>query len=97
MCRKKQDHICSSQGTGFVEHKADGTCCISIPSTKGLFFSDIKGNTAHVLINTVDKNKNKYTVKQYSDHQTARIIQDNIGKPSTIDLVKCLENNLIPN
>jgi len=47
-----------------------------MPSSKGLFFSDVKGDVAHVLINTVDKNKNKYTVKQYSDAPKARLIQD---------------------
>jgi len=29
------------------------------PPRKGLFFSDVKRNVAHVMINTVDSNKNK--------------------------------------
>jgi hypothetical protein len=70
----------SSQGTGFVVHKADGIYCVLMPSTKGLFFSDVKADIAHVLINTVDKTKNKYTVKQYSDAHKARRIQDIIGR-----------------
>jgi len=36
-----------------------------MPASKGLFYSDVKNVIAHVLINTVDKNKNKYMVKQY--------------------------------
>ena len=45
-----------------------------MPSSKGLFYSDVKSDI--VLINTVVKNKNKYTVKQYSDACAARSIQD---------------------
>ena len=47
----------NSQGTGFVVHKADGTSCAYIPSYKGLFFSHVKGDIAHVLINTVERIK----------------------------------------
>jgi len=84
----------SSPGTGFVVHKADVTSHVFMPSSKGLFFSDVKGNIVYVLINTVDKNKNKYKVKQYSDARKARLIQDIIGRQ---DYVKYLENDLIPN
>jgi len=59
-----------------------------MPSTKGLFFSDVKGDIAHVLINTVDKNKSKYTVKQYSGACKARLIPYIIRRPSTADYVK---------
>jgi len=40
----------SSHGTGFVVHKVDGTCWVFMPSSKGLFFSDVKGDVAHVLL-----------------------------------------------
>jgi len=55
----------STQGNGFVVHKADGNNCVFMPASKGLFYSGVKNAIAHVLINTVDKNKNKYMVKQY--------------------------------
>jgi len=98
MCKRKHKVTYdSSQGTGFVVHKADGTCCVFMLSTKGLLFSDVKGNTAHVLINTVDKNKSKYTGKQYSDAHKARLIQDIISRPSMMDYIKYVENDLIPN
>jgi len=48
----------STQGNGFVAHKADGNNHVFIPSNKGLFYSDVKNDVAHVLVNTVDKNKN---------------------------------------
>ena len=68
-----------------------------MPSSKGLFFSDVKGDVAHVLTNTVDKNKNKYTVRQNSDAHKARSIQDTIGQPATDDFIKYIENGLSPN
>jgi len=46
--------------------------------------SDVKGNTAHVLINTADMNESKYTVKKYSDANKAWLIQNVIGHPSTL-------------
>ena len=45
----------------------DGTNHVFMPSKKVLFFSDVKSDTAHVMINTVDRIKNKYSVKEYSD------------------------------
>ena len=62
----------SSQCTGFVAQKADSTRRVFMPSSKWLFFSDVKGDMAHVLTNTVEKNKNKYTIKQYFDACKAR-------------------------
>jgi len=53
--------------TDFVVHKSDGTNRIFKPSKKGLFFSDVKQENAHILVHTVDSIKNKYTVKEYSD------------------------------
>jgi len=47
----------SSMKTGFVVHKADGNNCVFMPSKKGLYFSDVKNDTAHVIINTVDSIK----------------------------------------
>ena len=60
----------------FVVHKSDGTNRIFKPSKKGLFFSDVKHENAHVLVHTVDSIKNKYTVKEYSDAHKAWSIQD---------------------
>jgi len=57
----------STLGEGFLVFKADGTAWSFRPSKKGLFFSDVKSETAHMFINTVDNNKTKYTIKEYSD------------------------------
>ena len=45
--------------TSFIVHKPDGMKHVFTPSKKELFFSDNKGDTAHVLVNTVYKNKSK--------------------------------------
>jgi hypothetical protein len=86
----------STQGNGFVVHKAGSNNHVFMPSNKGLFFSDVKNDEAHVLINTVDKNKNKYMVKQYSNYK-ARFIRDVIGLPSMADYIKYVEKGLFPN
>jgi len=50
-----------------ITNISDGNNPVFTPSNKGLFFSDVKSNTAHIMVNTVDKIKHKYTVKEYSD------------------------------
>jgi len=81
----------------FVVHKSDGTSCMITPSKRGLFFSDVKRDNAHVLVNTVDSIKEKYTVKEYSDALKAQSIQDIIGCPSTKVYIRYIENNMLSN
>jgi len=87
----------SSMKTRFVVHKADGNNHVFMPSKKGLYFSGVKNDTAHVMINTVDSIKNKYTVKEYANAHKARSIQDIIGRPATKDHIEYVEKGLIPN
>jgi len=58
------------------------------PSKKGLFFSYVKADNAHILVNTVDSSEDKYTVKQYYDAPKAWSMQDIIGGPSTKDYIR---------
>ena len=81
----------------FVVHKPDGMTHLSTPSKRGLLFSDVKRDTAQILVNTVDSIKNKYTVKEYSDACKAQSIQDIIGCPSIQDYIRYVENNMLPN
>jgi len=86
--QKKYKVTCdSSLRTGFVVHKSDGTECMFKPSKKGLFFSDVKQEVAHLLVNTVDSIK-KYAVKAYTDAYKTWSLQDIIGRPSTRDYIK---------
>jgi len=77
--------------------KADFTARSFRPSKKELFFSDFKNEVAHTFINTVDNNKTKYTIKEYSDADRARSLQNIIGRPNTQDYIKYIEWNMIPN
>ena len=80
--------------TGFVVHKSDGTSSMSKPTKKGLFFSDVKHDIAHILVNTADSIKDKYTVKGYSGTHKTQSLQDIIGAK---DYIRYLENNMLPN
>jgi len=83
--------------TGFIVHKADGSNPIFMPSKNGLYFYDVKNNTAHVMINTVDSIKNKYTVEEYANACKAHSIQDIIGRSATKDYIEYAEKGMIPN
>ena len=67
------------------------------PSKIGLFFSDVQDNVGHAFVNTVAKNKSKYTIEEYSDAVRACSLQDIIGRPATDDFIRYVENNMIPN
>jgi len=64
---------------------------------KGFYFSDVKNDIAHVMINTVDSIKNKYTVKEYDNAPKACSLQDIIGRPATKDYIEYVQKSLIPN
>ena len=49
------------------------------------------------MVNTVDSNKSKYSVIQYSSAKRAHALQNIIGRPSTEDFIKYIEGNMIPN
>jgi len=87
----------SSMKTGFMVHKAHGNNRVFMPSKKGLYFSDVKNDTVHVMINTVDSIKNKYTIKEYANAHKVHSIQDIIGIPATKDYIEYAERGLIPN
>jgi len=83
--------------TGFVIHKAHGTHPIFMTSNKGLYFSDVKIDIAHIMINTVGSNKNKYIVKEYANACKAHSIQDIIRRPNTKEYIEYVEKRLILN
>ena len=79
----------STLNQGFVVHKADGTIRAFKPSKKELFFFVFINDIAYVFNNTVDSNKSKYTIKDYSNTVHAFSLQDIIGRPSTLYYIKC--------
>jgi len=87
----------SSCDKGFLVFKADGTARAFRPSKKVLFFSDVKNEVAHAFINTLEYNKTKYTIEEYSDAVHACSLQKIIGRPSTQDYIRYVQRNMIPN
>jgi len=86
----------STLNQGFLVHQVDGTTQVFRPSRKGLFYSDIKNDIGHIFVNTVDSNKSKYTIKEYSDAVRACSLQDIIGLPNTTEFIQYIERNKIP-
>jgi len=87
----------STEEQGLVVHKDDGLKWIFKPSKKGLYYSDVANDVGAIMVNTVDSNKSKYSVRQYSSAKKACALQDIIGRPSTKDFIKYAEGNMIPN
>jgi len=83
--------------TGLVIHKADGTNHVFITSKKVLYLSDVRNDTVHVNINTVDSIKKKYTVEEYANACKAHCMQDIIGKPTTKEYIEYLVKGVVLN
>jgi len=94
---KKKYHVTSDRTACdcFEVHKADSTKCVFKPFKKGLFYSSV--NKDVVLVTTVEDKNHKYTVRKYSNAKKARELQNIIGRPSTQDLIKYIDKNLIQN
>ena len=81
----------------FIVHKENGSKQVFRHSIKGLYYSDIANDVGAIMVNTVDSNKSKYSVRQYSNAKRAHALQDIIGRPSTEDFIKYVVGNMIPN
>jgi len=57
----------------------------------------MKHDVGGILVNTVDSDKSKYSVRQYSNAKKAYTLQDTIGRPSTEDFMKYVQGNMVPN
>ncbi len=77
-------------GQCFNVTKPDGTVCAFQPSVSGLHFYDTHEYET-MLINTVAKQKDKYTDCAYMQAAHACRIQDNIGWPSIRDYMKIVD------
>jgi hypothetical protein len=97
-CVKKQHRVTfdSNNGNKFTIHHADGRETVFTESQQGLYYMDT-AQESFAMLNTVAENKDKYTIDAYSRAQLARKIQIMIGRPSTKEFIKIVENNLLPN
>ena len=97
---RKQFHVSydSSNGSGFVVTKPDGSSFAFKESEHGLHYLDTaihKQGTG--LVNTVAGNQSNYSVAHYRQDVAARKLQIKIGRPSTKDFMSIVSNNLLPN
>jgi len=53
----------NTEEQGLVVHKNDGSKWIFRPSKKGLYYSDVTSDVGAIIVNTVDSNKAKYSVR----------------------------------
>jgi len=86
-----------SEVQGHLVHKGNGSKRVFRPSKEGLYYSEVAHDVGAILVHTVDSNKSKYSVRQYSNAKKACSLQDIIGRPSTQDFIKYVEGNMIPN
>jgi hypothetical protein len=96
----------SRNGNEFVVHKDDGTTRTFKESDRGLFYFDTlthkkprnKPHDKHVtFVTTVEKNKSKFTTRNYARATLARKTQVLVGRPELKDFVSYLDQNMIPN
>ena len=93
----------SDGGNSFSVHKSDGTVRVFKESNRGLYYLDTddqdkEANASTVLnITTVADKRSNYTNRAYSRAVLARNIQKMIGRPSTKEFIKIVENNLLIN
>jgi hypothetical protein len=89
----------------FHVHKPDGGVRRFRRSNKGLHYWDTmeteeavdESRGDAVFFNTVDDKKSEYTVRSYRQAELARKVQNMIGRPSLVDYLKIIDNNMLPN
>jgi hypothetical protein len=109
LANMKKKHLIiydSRKGNEFVVHKGDGTTRTFKESDRGLFYYDTSSrnkprdkprNEQVTFVTTVEKNKSKFTNRDYARATMARKIQVLVGRPELKDFVSYLDQNMIPN
>ena len=100
---KNRNTFDSDTTNEFIVHKPDGSTRNFKESSHGLYYHDTSTGVAGVaetgtaLVTTVADNASNYTHADYSCALLAHKTQQIIGRPSTHDYIRYVENNLIPN
>jgi hypothetical protein len=83
----------------FCVHKEDGTQRKFQQSKRGLYYHDTAATENHAVlaVNTVEYNKSKYTIRDYSRAVLAGKVQILVGRPELKDFLEYLDANSIPN
>jgi hypothetical protein len=81
-------------------HKPDGTPRIFKESTNGLFYFDMTSSSSEhiaLMVSTVEKNKSRFTSRDYTWAQLASKMQVLVGRPKLKDFIAYLNNNMLLN
>jgi hypothetical protein len=100
VCRDFPVTFDSTNGKTFKMKRKDGSYREFIQADSGLFYSimdEKEPEQGTALINTVDDNKSKYSKHDYMQAVLARKIQATIGRPSTADFIRIVDDRLLPN
>jgi len=87
----------STDGNAFLVHRPDGTTRRFEESDHGLYFSNagITGSGT-ILVSMVETNRSNYSDEAYSRALAARQIQRTIGRPSTKDFIRYIDDGHLP-
>ena len=78
----------SSNGNEFIVTKNYGSKKISKQSNKGLYYMETDENVTNVVVlSTIEKNKSKYTSRDYTQAKLARKLQVLIGRPEIKEFI----------
>ena len=93
----------SEKGNRFVVTKPSGKVFVFNQAGNGLFYLDTQNDDGHAMdgaaltVATVDSNKLGYSNADYLRAKTARDLQIRIGRPTTNDFKRIIDQNLLPN
>ena len=89
----------SVSGNSFNVIKKDGKVVRFTERSNRLYCFDMHDRTEEstILITTVEDNKLKFSGQDVAKADQARILQQRLGRPSTTDLIRFIQNKLIKN
>ena len=89
----------SVSGNSFNVIKKDGRVVRFTERTNRLYCFDMHDRTEEstILITTVEDNKLKFSGQDVAKADQARILQQRLGRPSTADFIRFIQNKLIKN
>lgn len=98
----------SDEGNRFIVTKPNGQTFTFTQSETGLYYLDASSDGDNalefnnddedvLLVNTVADNTSSYTVNQYSRAVEARNLQIKIGRPTTRQFIRIVEQRMLPN
>ena len=76
--------------------KPDGMMFKFVESPEGLHYLDMEGDLGMTLVNTVPNNRSNYSNQDYLRAVQGRELQIRIGRPSLLEYIRIVTDNLLP-